>query len=94
MSRLIDADALLKKVHTIIQTCDGYETIERVLYVNQIENAPTVDAVPVVHGHWEHKGEGIYCSNCGAESGYSPWGASAFSKHCPECGAKMDEVTE
>ena len=48
MCRLIDADALLKKVYTIVQTCDGYETIESVVYADQIKDAPTVDAVPMV----------------------------------------------
>jgi len=48
------------------------------------------DAVPVVHGKWEVKGQDVYCSVCGAESAYNWFGASKFSNYCPNCGAKMD----
>lgn len=50
--RLIDADALLKQYKPIVFTAqtdlaEGMRTI-----IEDIENAPTVDAVPVVHGSW------------------------------------------
>lgn len=57
-----------------------------------IDNAPTVDAVEVVHGRWirreidlEHyEGYDIDdCSVCGRNG--LPWYA-----YCPNCGAKMD----
>jgi len=41
-------------------------------------------------GHWVHKGQGIYCSECGKESGYNPFGASRFSDYCPSCGIEME----
>ena len=49
-----------------------------------IDNAPTVDAVPVVHGHKVDDG-GFYarCSQC---DGVLPLCAN----YCPNCGAKMD----
>lgn len=59
--------------------------------VNIIENAPTVDAVEVVHGRWIDrptvKGQ-VYCSECATlekatDSNYR-------SRYCPNCGAKMD----
>lgn len=95
MGRLIDADALIpalfeKHVH------DG-EELEPMLYyadaVKVIENAPTVDAIPVVHGRWEtvtlHSTDFVYyvstnCSVCGE------YPASRCWKYCPNCGAKMD----
>lgn len=50
--------------------------------------APTVDAVPVVHGRWmrvDIAGEDPYeCSYCGDR--VSVWGF----RYCPNCGAKMD----
>ena len=55
-----------------------------------IKNAPTIDAEPIVHGHWEFMGDvGITkCSNCG-------WSICECLddsyKLCPHCGAKMDE---
>ena len=52
-----------------------------------IENAPTVDAVEVVHGSWLPCGFGkeIMCSACRCELG-DLW----EYRYCPNCGAKMD----
>ena len=52
------------------------------------EDAPTVDAVEVVHGHWVDLGRNYYtvvsqCSECGAKYDFR-------SPYCPNCGAKMD----
>ncbi len=47
--RLIDADELLKD--KVSNTC-----ISRF----EIENAPTVDAEPVIHGHWENRYKSKY----------------------------------
>ena len=61
--------------------------------VSDIENAPTVDAEPVVHAYWikeqdEHGiDRGWKCSNCRGsvyEMTYEPY------KGCPHCRAKMD----
>lgn len=56
---------------------------------NMIVTVPRVDAVEVVHGQWIIKGQDVFCSHCDKESGHNQWGASAFSKYCPNCGAKM-----
>ena len=53
------------------------------------ERFPTVDAVEVVHGHWErfkHPSgtHGIRCSRCKVVNGRK-------SSFCPHCGAHMEE---
>lgn len=56
-----------------------------------LENAPTIEAMPVRHGEWyeivTHNGctpdYDCVCSRCG-KSGI------AYYKYCPHCGAKMD----
>ena len=53
-----------------------------------IEDAPAVDATPVVHGRWKVILNPFWdaeCSECGYEkrNGWE-WG------FCPNCGAKMD----
>lgn len=48
--------------------------------------APTVDAVPVVHGYWTEESE---CSQCGK---YVYRGD--IDNFCPHCGARMDVVRE
>lgn len=45
--RLIDADAL--NVYTIVRLVATGEQCENVIYAEDIDNAPTVDAVSVVH---------------------------------------------
>lgn len=56
-----------------------------------MEEAPAVDAVPVVHGRWidENPDDSLdprmRCSICtGVESPLLKW------RYCPNCGAKMD----
>ena len=49
-----------------------------------IEELPTVDAAPVVHGRWTDKGSlSCRCSRCGCKSNNE-------YKYCPHCGTKMD----
>lgn len=93
--RLIDADALAKDIETFNRPlCDDYHMKGYVLdqIITDIKNAPTVEAVPVVHGRWVYQHTGIdgeseyICSNCLVTVGYE-------YQYCPYCGAKMDEVT-
>ena len=69
------------------------------VYWDDIEAAPTVDAVEVVHGRWEemHYEGGILdgtnfdrCSVCGYERVFDDPALKTVFKYCPNCGAKMD----
>lgn len=75
--RLKDADALIEKSTYLwdeaLGTC-------RCVLTEDIENAPTIDAVHVVHGQWN----GYVCSVCGVSSEYGS------ENYCPNCGARMD----
>ena len=81
--RLIDVDELgvgrCSKDVLPAAYCAGWNGL-----LGLIEKAPTVDAVPVVHGHRVDDG-GFYarCSQC---DGVLPLCAN----YCPHCGAKMD----
>ena len=86
MVRLIDADALdLSRVSDSI--CEGQAW-------EAVDEAPSVDAVPVRHGKWlkaygDHEAFGVrpfyrYCSKCN-EATVFPY------NYCPNCGARMDE---
>ena len=85
--RLIDADALIEEALT--EGAYGY------VDALQIAIAPTVDVVPVRHGRWIEQEKYTFgvmydCSICGnriLDNGHS-W------NYCPNCGAKMDEVSE
>ena len=59
--------------------------------IRKIEDAPTVDAVEVVHGRWEyyHKQNKAVCTNCSFERDLDVNFGRAIS--CPNCGAKMDK---
>ena len=84
--RLIDANVLYKKAtdawdDTLCDVC--YSEI-----INLIDEAPTVDAVEVVHAKWEEIGVADYkCSRCG----FRVTSADPISmfQYC-RCGAKMD----
>ena len=71
---------------------------ERTMFKYMIMDAPTVDAVPVRHGHYVGEGDGyangelVYdvwkCSECGCvfEDEYE----KPTYNYCPNCGARMD----
>ena len=83
--RLIDYYYLAEKIE-----CPG----EPLVYWYDIEAAPTVDAVEVVHGRWIDKGEYAVCTECGGRSGTQYDGVEPIplmTQFCPNCGAKMDE---
>ena len=82
MSRYIDADALIERV-----TGNGLKPITEQIFRKLIDDAPTIDAVSVVHGEWKHDGSvwtyRFNCTNCG----YHLLGKQ--TNYCPNCGAKM-----
>lgn len=84
--RLIDANALKRRF------CISNKALR--CYVEaEIDAAPTVDAEPVRRGRWVQDDtwkDMYFCSACmGRDHRNKP-----KHKFCPECGAKMDEVSE
>ena len=84
--RLIDADALTM----VTEFIDGekHEYFEKF----EIDDAPTIEAEPIRHGHWIYTERGFplaygynRCSVCGRSIGLDS------TDYCPHCGAKMDE---
>lgn len=81
--RLIDADALKIEIACLYGSNPKY--------INWLNHAPTVDAVPVRHGKWLSREEGkVYpfwerytCSVCGKHAD--------DTDYCPNCGARMDK---
>lgn len=68
------------------RACDIGDTIE---YFLDEDVAPTVNAVPVVHGWWVKEPDRYYhwhCSECGFVDGVH----AMISEYCPKCGAKME----
>ena len=81
--RLIDADALIEEALTE----GAYDYVD----AKQIADAPTIDAVPVRHGHWEtnsDRPDTLICSVC--KCGFDMWKHDPHN-FCPNCGAKMDK---
>lgn len=97
--RLIDADALELEAdqHNVMNGVafvgqrGGGRTLEIVkrLLKHMIDNAPTIEAVPVVHGRWVYgvtlNHEWRKCSECLVSQ--EIFGCFTY---CPNCGAKMD----
>ena len=75
--RLIDADKL-----------DWWYKGRNIRHV--IDDAPTVDAVPVVHGRWvTHYRSGTTVAEGYVSTCCDMWN-NRKSNYCPNCGAKMD----
>lgn len=101
--RLIDGNARIEEIRKAYCTnCDNYDGVRcRSCWVDDgigfLEDAPTVDAVEVVHGRWNRVeadlGGGIKthrfaCSECGFLKN------TLIGNYCPNCGAKMDGGNE
>lgn len=105
--RPIDADALLRSEtercgsRPIVGTC----TVDNRLLCDVLDEAPTLDVAPVVHGRWVFKTDEdaiwmtkAICSACKCTVANNThltqeYGKEAFEKeknYCPNCGAKMD----
>ena len=90
MARLIDADAFFSEFGELDQ--------------EPYNNAQTVDAEPVKHGHWIESDVGLMCSECNhyTETTYYEPFNNEFGRgwalkrpyYCGYCGAKMDEVED
>ena len=78
--RLIDGDALQEEYVRL----SGRK-------LSLIEDAPTINAVPVRHGYWKGKPIAGYsdvrCSQCGDVFMEN----SGNWNYCPNCGAKMEK---
>ena len=95
--RLIDADALKTKIQKIkaeaLEHGFAPESVCGDILLNFLDNAPTIEAKPVVRAHWESN----QCSNC---KGFAlsfdnePYRKVILSNFCPHCGAQMDEVAK
>lgn len=98
MSRSIDTDALIMAIPDtsadVFENCRNCKLLDKEQIIDIINNAPTIEAEPVRHGHWEAHDMSIKdvpveaCSICGR------WSYGYCERYCPKCGAKMDEVDE
>lgn len=84
MAELIDRQELMAKLYRM-PIFEKADFDKKMLYVEKsiIDQMPTVDAVPVVHGRWLEGNNRQPCSVC-RYRGQKSW------KYCPNCGAKMD----
>lgn len=83
--RLIDADAIKRRV--VIGGSEQCKKCALVEMLDEIENAPTVEAEPIRQGHWKtnvYASQVVVCSFCNNTS-------LVPTTYCSNCGAKMDE---
>ena len=106
--RLIDADALFNwgkhKLSDAVKYGNkdeehqdfSYSTLMMYEIADEVDEAPTVDAVPVVRGEWVEAKSGVMsvwppgqvmCSVCGQRM---PIQWKNMPPHCYGCGAKME----
>ena len=95
MSRYIDADALRKEHCEDCNAIKDDPNCDICATMQWVNDAPTADVAPVVHGRWltweeQFPGEipkkksrlGVFCSACHNH-------ADNMFDYCPNCGAKM-----
>lgn len=91
--RLIDADGLSENIYDNVSTPCEDAVAAKEDCLRAIEVAPTIDAVPVIHGRWAHLGGDEWCcSACGFVITTEGSWDKPTKKYCEDCGAKMQEV--
>jgi hypothetical protein len=101
--RLIDANALMDDFREYVaqrhdrERCVSEENCNacdrECLWRRVVKNAPTVDAVEVVHGRWIlefYSYSTPKCSVCGWKAPYCEDCGYEVGNYCPNCGSKMD----
>lgn len=89
--RLIDTDTLPEMEIERFDTTDAFEVKAKGAGRNHmrkiINEAPTIDALPVIYGEWDEYDDdygNLCCTVCGKDSPENTrW------NYCPNCGAKM-----
>lgn len=108
MARYIDADLLMKELGITDPDCEkcewvckGFPSCSRdgdfVDACDAICEAPTADVRENVHAHWEkaYGDSRLMCSVCKSkEIVPTMMGKPIVWSFCPNCGARIDEVTE
>ena len=99
MAEYIERETVIKALKDNVTEMESYIYFGSNLGVPEdeiediVNEIPAADVEPVKHGRWLINSDGYYpyCSECKCE----PDGRK-MSKHCPNCGAKMDgkEVQE
>lgn len=90
MARLIDVDRVIRRwrmcLDKMVKDKHGFYPMDFELVVCALENEPTVDAEPVVHGEWfciDPEVELYACSECANRI------LRRKTKYCANCGARM-----
>lgn len=90
MADYIDREELLKEIKAYRR--NGYSSYSNDLILDIINSQPVIEQK---HGHWkqfkDYANFGYSCCSCCGKKYSLP---QLTYKYCPECGAKMDEVTE
>lgn len=104
MGDLIDRDALgvgpaNPKVFENPAYAAGWNALLKI-----INQAPSIDAVPVVHGEWIGEADGYadgelvydvwYCPRCNYCIDNGTDNPALLPKYCPDCGIKLDAPKE
>ena len=83
MPRLIDADALIAKN---MENVESQHNLRVAQLLENLVNAPTIEAEPVMHGRWIKRPDERICPFCNTR--YSYFGGEE-KNYCPNCGADM-----
>lgn len=104
MAEYIERERLKQGIsEDALNTLTSWDDSLMAMVMADIDECPTVDVAPVVHGRWERVDSPYYrvspfggiraecityrCGRCG-------YGTAVRTHYCPYCGARMDEEAE
>lgn len=92
--RLIDADGMIAKWRAamlhMVKAEDGMHPISMEVLIEDLKDAPTIEAEPVKHGEWViTEGRPTIFNECSLCNDRWSYGVAIHMNYCPNCGAKM-----
>ena len=89
--RVLDTESTLPYPNNLNPSYTRYlaQMDERTKAKEMVADAPTVDAVPVRHGHWIYHPECVADGECGYECSACGMGSDVDYPFCMRCGADM-----
>lgn len=99
MAKYVDKDALVQDMKERLNNINGCNYIDYQfgyeLAIRRIENAPEINELGILHGHWIGKPISGYadckCSVCGAICNVHVSAGIPTQRYCYKCGALMLE---
>lgn len=89
MAEYIKRNAIKARLEDLVDWCQDLRKPGLEQALAMLNEEPTANVAPVMHGRWIDGDDYMFCSKCGMQWNYCDNETQGF-RYCPSCGAVMD----